>query len=55
MDVATRAWWTVDLGAVVNVKEVAISQRDKHGELRESLNYISDHVTEGNLVYYLTI
>ena len=49
MDVATRAWWTVDLGAVVNVKEVAISQRDKHGELRESLYYISDHVTVGNV------
>ena len=55
MDVATRAWWTVDLGAVVNVKEVAISQRDQYGELRETLNYISDHVTVGNLVYYLTI
>ena len=55
MDETTRAWWTVDLGAVVNVKEVAISQRDNHGELRESLNYISDHVTVGNLAYYLTI
>ncbi|KAI0210697.1 hypothetical protein LSAT2_004543 [Lamellibrachia satsuma] len=30
MDIATRAWWTVDLGAVVNVKEVAISQRDQY-------------------------
>ena len=24
-------WWTVDLGAVVNVMEVAISQRDQYG------------------------
>ena len=32
MDVATRAWWTVDLGAIVNVKEVAISQRNNYGK-----------------------
>ena len=59
MEASPRAWWIVDLGAVFNVKEVAISQRDKHGKIREGLCYVSSHATvvssTRRIPYYLTI
>ena len=59
MQASPRAWWAVDLGAVFNMKEVAISQRDKYGKIRESLCYVSGHATVVDVTrcvpYYLTI
>ena len=37
MQANPRAWWAVDMGAVFNVKEVPISQRNSYGKLREGL------------------
>ena len=45
MQANPRAWWAVDLGAVFNVKEVAISQRNSFGKFREGLFYVSGHAT----------
>ncbi|KAI0210332.1 hypothetical protein LSAT2_004921, partial [Lamellibrachia satsuma] len=45
MDVATRAWWTVDLGAIVNVKEVAISQRNQFAHKLSNFIVAATNVT----------
>ena len=47
MEAAPRAWWAVELGDVLNVKEVAISQRDKYGKIRESLLCLRSYDSSG--------